>query len=147
MSAAGVRSLIGMKTTMTLFAILSLALVAACEKKEETTQNPNEPVVAAKPGEPAAPSATAPGAPAAPIAAAGEAIGVAECDAYVTKYQACLDKVPADQKPTLQKTFEDQKTAWKTAATTPEGKTGLAQACTAAIESAKTATSAYGCAF
>jgi hypothetical protein len=145
MSSREPGSLVCMKTTTMLLAILSLALAVACEKKEEAPPS-NEPVVSAKPGE--APATAAPADPAMPaVAAAGEAIGVAECDAYVTKYSECLAKVPADQKLALQKSFDDQRAAWKTSAATPEGKAGLAASCQTAIDTAKTATSAFGCQF
>ena len=138
-----------MKTCMMFLSAVSLALVVACEKKEDAAPAKDEPVVAAKPGEPAATPAAAPTA-AEPTAAApaGDLIGVAQCDDYIAKYSKCVDsKAPADQKATLQKSIEDMRTAWKTAAATPEGKTGLATACQAALDSAKTSASGWGCEF
>ena len=64
--------------------------------------------------------------------AGGDAIGVAECDAYIKKWNDCY-KDPATKaaaKPGL-----DQMTqAWKQAASTPQGKSGLAQGCKMALD-------------
>ena len=76
----------------------------------------------------------------------GGEIGVAECDEYVSKYKSCLaDKVPAESKDAMEQGMTAMVNAWKEAAKTDEGKKGLAQGCKQALESAKTAMSAYGC--
>lgn len=77
--------------------------------------------------------------------AAGD-FGVPECDQYMKKYMACIDsKVPDMVKPTLKASFDQQKEAWKKAASTPEGRAGLANACTQMEAQSKTAMQAYGC--
>ncbi len=78
-------------------------------------------------------------------AGAGD-IGVPECDSYVKKYIDCIDaKMPAEVKDATKKAFDQQKDAWKQAASTAEGKKALADACKQAEEATKQAMSAYGC--
>ena len=78
----------------------------------------------------------------------GDSVGVAECDEYIKKYEACLTKI-AEKAPQVQpgmKTaFEQQRSAFKQGASTAEGKTALATQCKQLIETAKTSTSAYAC--
>jgi hypothetical protein len=102
----------------------ALAVVAGCKKSDAGSSN--------------ASAGTA-------TAAAGE-LGVAECDAYMTKYMKCVDaKAPKEAKDQMKQAFEAQKTAWKQAAATAEGKKALADACKQADSAAKAAMSAYGC--
>jgi hypothetical protein len=93
-----------------------------------------------------APATTAAAAPAAP--AAGAEFGVAECDDYMAKYVACIDsKVPEAGRAMVRQQLDQTKASWKQAASTPEGKAGLATACKQMTETAKTAMAAYGCTF
>ena len=74
--------------------------------------------------------------------------GVAECDEYISKYEACVkDKVPAASRAQLQATLDASRNAWKTAASTPQGKATLAKTCTDALAAAKQAMGSYGCNF
>lgn len=80
----------------------------------------------------------------------GDKTGVAECDEYIEKYEACLTKIAAKNpqvEPSLKTAFEQQRKAFKDAASTPEGKTALAPRCKQAIDTAKASTSSYGCAW
>lgn len=86
-------------------------------------------------------AAPAGGGTAAPVAAAaaggGGDIGVKECDEYITKYSACLGKMPAETKTAMEGAFTQMKTAWKQAAATPAGKDGLVAGCKAAMDAIK----------
>ena len=74
--------------------------------------------------------------------------GVAECDEYISKYEACVkDKVPASMRAQMQTTLDASRNAWKTAASTPQGKATLAKTCTDALAAAKQAMGSYGCTF
>ncbi|HZB45732.1 MAG TPA: hypothetical protein VE360_10830, partial [Pyrinomonadaceae bacterium] len=74
--------------------------------------------------------------------------GVAECDEYISKYEACVkDKVPANMRAQMQTTLDASRNAWKTAASTPQGKATLAKTCTDALAAAKQAMGSYGCNF
>lgn len=94
---------------------------------------------------PAPPPTTAAAGSSVASVAAGD-FGVPECDQYMKKYLACIDgKVPDMVKPTLKASLDQQKDAWKKAAATPEGKAGLANACTQMEAQSKAAMQAYGC--
>ena len=95
-------------------------------------------------------SATA--APAAPAAGGGTMavasgdFGVPECDSYMKKYLACVDsKVPDMARPALKQALDQQKAAWKQAASTPQGRAALATGCSQAEATAKQSMTAYGC--
>lgn len=96
---------------------------------------------------PAPPPANAPASGAAAVAAGD--FGVPECDEYMRKYLACIDgKVPEMARGMMKQSLDQQKAAWKQAASTPEGRTGLAAGCKAADEQTKAAVvQTYGCAW
>jgi hypothetical protein len=72
--------------------------------------------------------------------------GVPECDSYVKKYLACVDsKVPESARAMVRQSFDATRAQWKQAASTPQGKSGLASGCLQAEAAAKQAMAAYGC--
>jgi hypothetical protein len=77
----------------------------------------------------------------------GEAeVGVKECDDYLAKYTRCVSsKVPEQVRAAMVAAIDQSKAQWKTAASTPEGRAGLAQACTRAQEASRASMQAYGC--
>ncbi len=76
----------------------------------------------------------------------GDQIGVAECDDYLRKYESCLsDKIPEAARASLRSSLDATRASWRSAAATPEGRAGLAQACRAARDAARQTMSAYGC--
>jgi len=77
--------------------------------------------------------------------ASGDKIGVAECDEYIQKYEACVGKVPAAAQATYKQSLDTMRTTWKKAAETPQGKAALAQGCKQALETAKASMSSFGC--
>ena len=77
----------------------------------------------------------------------GDKVGVPECDEYLTKMEACLAKLPAVAKDQYEKSFEQTRTAWRNAASTPQGKASLAQACKAMTDQMKTSMKSYNCEF
>jgi hypothetical protein len=80
-----------------------------------------------------------------PAVAAGD-FGVAECDNYMKKYIACVDsKVPEAARAMMRQQLEQTKAAWKQAAATPQGKSGLAMGCQQADQASAPAMKAYGC--
>ncbi|HMF55596.1 MAG TPA: hypothetical protein VK619_04495 [Pyrinomonadaceae bacterium] len=73
-------------------------------------------------------------------------IGVPECDEYLTKYEVCLNQhVPEASRAQMRAAFEQTRTSWKQAASTPQGKAGLAAGCKQILDAAKQQTAAYGC--
>jgi hypothetical protein len=78
--------------------------------------------------------------------ASGDKVGVAECDEYIQKVEACLtSKVPENMRGTYKSSLDTMRTTWKKAAETPQGKAALAQGCKTALEQAKTTMGSYGC--
>ena len=72
--------------------------------------------------------------------------GVPECDEYIKKYEACLTTIAAKNPqvaPSLKSAFEGQRSGFKAAASTPQGKAALAGTCKQAIETAKTSTAQW----
>ena len=91
-------------------------------------------------------AATPAASPAATTASTGEKIGVPECDDFLAKYEACVSgKVPAAAQATFKTSLDTWRSSWKKLAETPQGKAGLATACKAAADQAKTSLGTYGC--
>jgi predicted small lipoprotein YifL len=84
-------------------------------------------------------------APAANAPVADGDFGVAECDEYMRKYLACIDKMPEQARASARQALDQTKSAWKQAASTAEGKAAMAQSCKQASETAKVAMQASGC--
>ena len=68
-------------------------------------------------------------------AAAGGATGVADCDEYIKRYPVCISKMPAAAQPTAEAGFKAQVDAWKSMASTPDGKATLKTMCKPTLES------------
>lgn len=114
---------------------VAVALAVACGSEPPAQTAP-----------PAAPPAAQPAATAA--AQTSSEFGVPECDDYMTKYLACVDsKVPEAARAALRQALDQTKAQWQQAAQTPEGKSGLAMACTQMTETAKLSMQSYGCTF
>ena len=97
---------------------------------------------------PAAASSATPAASATPASTtASTGFGVAECDDYVKKYLACIDKLAPGVQAQARQALDQSRDAWKQAASTDAGRAGLATACKAASDAAGTALRAQGCAW
>ena len=80
--------------------------------------------------------------------ASGEKIGVPECDDFIAKYEACLSgKVPEMVRAQHQANIKQWRDSWRAAATNPQTKATLAQACKNSMESARASMKSYGCEF
>jgi len=80
------------------------------------------------------------------IAAAGDKIGVAECDDYIEKYEACLTKnVPEQSRAIMKSSFDQTRKTWKDLAANPQTKASLGSVCKQSKEAVKQAMSAYHC--
>jgi len=134
--------------------ILSGLLVTACDKKAEA---PAETTAAPAVTEEAAPAATetmaateeaatetteTAAATDAPAASQDE-VGVAECDEYITKYRACMSKLPEEGRAAYQQALDQMISGWKQVPT--ESRSSLAEGCKMSIESSRTAMQAMGC--
>ena len=135
------------RRTLALAVFAALAL-GACKKEENATAAPA--TAEAPAAGPAAAPAAAPATPEAPaaapaIAATGDALGIPECDDYLTKYQACVSsKVPEAARPALEQSLAMTRDGWKQAIAAG-GRDQLAVACKAMHEQTRASMSAYGC--
>lgn len=90
------------------------------------------------------PSASASAAPAS-TASAGAEFGVTECDTYLKKYAACIDKLAPAAQGAARQALDQSRAAWKQAAATEQGKAALATSCKAASDAAAPQMRAQGC--
>jgi hypothetical protein len=117
---------------LTVLFLLAAATLIGCTKTEPTNaNNSNKAVSTATPAAPAATKATAPSTAA--------DTGVAVCDEYLTKVEKCLNNphVPEAAKAAYRTSLEQNRTAWKQAASTPQGKAALETSCKSALDGAK----------
>lgn len=78
--------------------------------------------------------------------ASAEKVGVAECDEYLEKVEICLkDKVPATSRAMFEDAMKQNRQAWKTAASSPQGKATLASLCKQTLDTAKTSMASFNC--
>src|SRR5215203_4273955 len=131
---------------ISLFALcVALCLgMLACGGAENTNTAANANAVNANTKTAATPASTT-ATPASTASAAGD-VGVAECDDFLKKYEACVSgKVPAAAQATFKTSLDTWRSSWKKLAETPQGKAGLATACKSALDQAKTSLGSYGC--
>jgi hypothetical protein len=123
-----------------LFVISALLLFACRDKAVAPPTNDSGPETAKK-APAATPATTA-------TTASTDKIGVPECDNYLAKVDACISgKVPEAARAQFKAAMDANRKAWQQAASTPQGKAGLAAACKQATETAKTTYKTYNCTF
>ena len=77
-----------------------------------------------------------------------EPIGVADCDAYLTKYVSCvMEKVPEAERPKFQASVQQTRDMWRQLAANPQTRASLARVCTETASATRRAMGAYGCEF
>jgi hypothetical protein len=130
-----------MTKTFLAFCVLCAFVLIGCSKTEttsnsnSTTSNTSKTTTTGSTTTTTAPST-------------GDKIGVPECDDYIAKYEACVNgKVPEMARAQFSSAMKTARDAWRQAASTPQGKAGLAAACKQAAEQAKTSMKPYGCDF
>jgi hypothetical protein len=129
------------KSLILMLAVLCL-FILGCSKSETTTNrdltatatNKNAPATAA-------PTTTT-------SASSSQKVGVAECDAFIAAYEACVnEKVPAAARAQLNSSLAQWRKRWHDLAANPQTKPTLVQACKSALEQARQSTKPYGCTF
>jgi hypothetical protein len=122
-----------MRTTLAMTVLLAALGLAACNKSEQ-------PATTAA----TTPAAT-PAAPAATSATSASSTGVAECDDYLAKYEACLAaKVPAAAQAALKQSLATTRDVWKQTLAAG-GKDALKASCEMARNASRPSMQAYGC--
>ncbi len=122
-----------------LLGVVCIIVLIGCSKTENTNSN-----TAAANTNKAATTTT----PASTTAAAGEKIGVPECDEFIAAYDACVSsKVPETARAQYKTAIEQWRSSWRKLAANPNTKATLAAACKQSAESARASMKSYGCTF
>lgn len=125
------------KSLLLMLCILTGLLVLACAKSADTNRN-----VAA----PAGTNSSAPASTPATTAAAGDKIGIAECDSFLTAYDNCVStKVPEAVRAQYKTAINTWRTEWKKLADNPQTRGTLATVCKNQMETARTQVKSFGC--
>lgn len=139
---------INLKQNLLVLTLLTCAAgMVGCSKTASNTESNKAIVSTEKPanGKSEKPTSTTNG-DAPDIAATGDKIGVAECDDYIEKYEACLTKnVPEQSRAMMKTSFEQTRKTWKDLAANPQTKGSLGSVCKQSKEAAKQATTAFHC--
>ena len=118
---------------------LVLAVVMfGCAKTETTNRDATAPATSQPATSPATTTATA----------SADSIGVAECDAFLKAYEACVkDKVPEAQRATFNTGLAQWRKSWHDLAKNPQTKATLASICKTQLDNAKQSMKPYNCTF
>jgi len=126
------------KSIIFSFILVVAVLMVGCAKSESTT---NKDATAPATSKPAT-------SPATTTASSSDSIGVAECDAFLKSYEACVkDKVPEAQRATFNTGLAQWRKSWHDLAQNPQTKATLASICKTQLDNAKQSMKAYGCTF
>lgn len=125
------------KSLLLILCLLSGLLVLACAKSPDTNR------------EAVAPAAnTSSPAPAGTPATTGQAVGIAECDNFITAYENCVSsKVPEAARAQLRNAVTTWRTEWKKLADNPQTRGTLAAACKTQRDATAAQMKSYGCTF
>lgn len=130
------------KSLLLMLCLLTGLLVLACAKSD-TNRNmaaPGATNSSAPAGTPASATNTS--------ASAGEKIGIAECDTFLTEYENCVTtKVPEAARASYKTAIANWRSSWKKLADNPQTKGTLANVCKTQLETARTQLKSYGCTF
>lgn len=117
-----------MRTTFAITVLLACSGLVACGKSDS-------------PG----PTSATPAPASTPSTNATTGTGVAACDDYLAKYEACLAaKVPAAAQAALKQSLATTRDVWKQTLATG-GKDALAASCEMARNASRPSMQAYGC--
>lgn len=134
-----------MRRIFPLMLCVACALVLGACGKSDTTSNVSTTSNASNTTTTAT---TTSNTPAKTTTASGEKVGVAECDDFLDKYEACVSgKVPEAARVQYQASLKQWRDSWRQLAANPQTKGSLAAACKMAAEQAKQSMTSYGCSF
>jgi len=130
-----------LRNCLLAFFMLCAVVLIGCSKTE--TMNNENKTAAANSAKPATTTTKT-----AAKEAAGEKIGVPECDDFIAKYEACVSgKVPEMARAQYQTALKQWRDSWRKLAENPNTKGTLASACKQAAQQQAAALKTYGCAF
>jgi hypothetical protein len=128
------------KSLIFSFILVVAVLVVGCAKSESTT---NRDATAPATSQPATSPATTTAA-----SSSADSIGVAECDAFLKSYEACVkDKVPEAARAQFNTGLAQWRKSWKDLAANPQTKATLVGICKTQLDAAKQSMKAYNCTF
>ena len=128
-----------LRMSFLIFAVLCAALLIGCGKTE-TTNNSNSTTMD---GNKSTTTTTTTSS-----TSSGEKIGIAECDDFIAKYEACVSsKVPEMVRGPFKNALADWRKSWKKLAEDPANREKLTAACKQAAEQQAAALKSYGCSF
>ena len=77
-----------------------------------------------------------------------QSTGIAACDEFLTKYDACVgSKVPEAQRATFKTQIDQTRKAWVDMAKNPSTKATMESTCKQTMDATKASLTAYGCSF
>jgi len=131
------------KQILIALCLLAAVLFVACSQTETANNTPT----AANANRPATTTST-PASTTPTTTASAEKIGVAECDDFIAKYDACVSAhVPEAARAQYKTSINTWRTQWQKLAANPQTKATLAQACKTAAEQQRTAMKSFNCTF
>ena len=129
------------KFFLLMVCILTGLLVLACGSS--TNRNAATPATASSPVAAGTPSTTTNRND---NTAAGEKVGIAECDTFINAYETCVSsKVPAAAQANLKAAVATWRTQWKKLADNPQTRGTLAAACKTQRDATIAQMKAYNC--
>ena len=122
------------RKSLLIGSILCAAILIGCGKTEMSNSNTADN------------KSTSGSSTAGTTTASGDKIGIAECDDYIAKYEACAPKVPEMGRAAYKSALDQTRASWKKLAADPATRGSLQAACKQAMDSAATTWKTYGCA-
>jgi curli biogenesis system outer membrane secretion channel CsgG len=120
--------------TLLIMAVLCAAILVGCSKTDDNSNS-----MAGNSNKATSTTGTT---------AAGDKIGVPECDDFIAKYDACVSsKVPEAARAQYKSAIDQWRSSWKKLADNPQTKGTLAAACKQAADQQAAALKTYGCTF
>ena len=80
-------------------------------------------------------------------ALAQDKVGIAACDDFLEKYEACVTKMPAASQQAVKDSIVQMRSAWKAGAADASSRAALESACKSSADSMNQSMQAYGCKF
>ena len=132
-----------MSKSLLLMSIIVIGLlVLACGQPAETNRNANNASAPVPAGTPVAPPTNR------NDNTGATAVGVAECDTFITAYENCVTtKVPEAARAQFRTSINTWRTEWKKLADNPQTRGQLVTVCKTQMETARTQMKAYNCTF
>ena len=129
------------KSLLLMLCLLIGLLVLACAPGTDTNRNSVAPANTSTPASAATASTNT-------NSSTGDAIGIAECDSFLTSYDNCVStKVPENVRAQYKTALASWRTEWKKLADNPQTRGTLAGICKTQLETARTQFKAFNCTF